>query len=75
MPKKRFEILSDKNFVIYDSLQQSRSTPPPQHIKLTKDIGISPHSIIKQKTQNKNKSKKGKNEIKFKSMLVNHEVK
>ncbi|KAF0381759.1 hypothetical protein F8M41_012066 [Gigaspora margarita] len=65
----KLRILSDKIFVIYDSLQQSRSTPPPQHIKLTRDMGVSPHSIIKQKTQNKNKSKKEKNEIKFKSMV------
>ncbi|RIB29408.1 hypothetical protein C2G38_2238936 [Gigaspora rosea] len=33
----KLRILSDKNFVTYDSLhRQSRSTPPPQHIKLTK---------------------------------------
>ncbi|CAG8439911.1 8601_t:CDS:2 [Cetraspora pellucida] len=53
-------ILSDKNFVIYDSLhRQSRSTPP-QHIKLTKDMKVSPHGIIKQKTRIKNKSKREK---------------
>ncbi|CAG8578368.1 3180_t:CDS:10 [Dentiscutata erythropus] len=56
----KLRILSNKNFVIYDSLhQQSRSTSPPQLIKLTRDVGMSPYSIIK-KAQSKNRSKRKK---------------
>ncbi|CAG8788796.1 18968_t:CDS:2, partial [Gigaspora rosea] len=58
----KLRILIDRNFDIYDTLRRlSRSAAPPQQIKLTLDVAVSPKSKIKRKMLIKDKAKKKKN--------------